>query len=376
MTFDLRIYIIISIFIMVCISLMIFNFAIIYYARVPSTPPSGKIKKWRTVLCWEAILFAGVGSCNEAILLTKLSATKNLVAYSHALQRLKSNLPDAYNDYIHKKYSTFQSLANMYRQKNSIERTCYANFVGNFPQVAGVTHGPLVDTLISYIDDSSTHCGANVLRALCSIGTIDGVVNALQAINDKSLFMHNQLLTNELLNFRGDKETLAEHLWSESRHWNDNIIVSVIQFITKVSNRYREMLMPMLQDSSVSIEVRTAIIRYYGEYIYDPARPILIEFITNSIDSNLTIEAVSALALYPAPDTIIALKSALSNPNWNVRYNASSTLVKLIDKAELLKILQSESNYAREIADYMLELESALQSVDLQEEMDGEKVSA
>jgi len=354
MIFDLRTYIIVGIFMIICISLMIFNFVIIYYGQGRDTPSVSKIKKLKAILCWESVLMFGAGPSHEKVLLKKLSNVADLVAYSDTLKRLKNNSPETYRDYIHNKYSTFQKLADIYSRKHSIERACYADFVSNFPEVAGMNK-QMLDTLISYIYGSGVHCRVNVLRALCSIGSVSGVANALQVISDSSLFIHDQILTNELLNFKGDKEILGDRLWDEGRHWNDNVTVSVVQFITSVSDYYGETFMPVLQNSSTSTEVRAAIIRYYGEHIYEPARPVLIDFIINSTDVNLAIEAASALALYPAPDTIAALKGALSSSDWHVRYNASNTLVRLKPKTQLLEILQGESNYAREIVDYMLE---------------------
>jgi len=364
MSFDLRIYIIVGIFIIICIALMIFNFVIIYYG-LGNAPLTGKVNKWRAILYRQAMIIPGKKPTmlkHQKLLLKKLSNADNLAAYSHALQYIKHEFPEAYNEYIHNCYTTFGKLADIYSRKPLIELTCYTYFICHFPQVVGHTYGTLVDTLISFIDGSSVYCRANILCALCSIGNAQSVVNALQVVSDKSLFMHNQLLTNRLAHFTGDKEILEEYLWRTGQHWNDNILVSVIQFITQVSDSYSEKFLPVLQNASYSTEVRAAIIRYYGKYMYEPVRPVLIEFVVNPTDVNLTIEAISALALYPAPDTIAALKDALSSSRWQIRYSASSTLVELLGKPDLLTLLQDESSYTREIIDYMLERKDILQS--------------
>ncbi|MCL2865384.1 MAG: HEAT repeat domain-containing protein [Lachnospiraceae bacterium] len=378
MVSDLRVYVLIGLFIMVCISLMIFNFVIIRYSRGKNTVSKGKVKRWKAVLRNQTTMIHGVEasvSKHEKLLLKKLPNAENLLVYSQALQYLKNDFPEAYDDYVHKRHATFQKLARIYSRKPRIERTCYADFVYTFPQVAGDTYGQLVEILISYMDDSSIYCRANVLSALCSIGSVQGVVNALRIMNEQSLFMHKNLLTRELLRFKGDKEVLARYLWNERRQWHDNILVPVIQFITQFTEcQYREVLFPVLQDASVSAEVRNAIIRYYGKHKYEPVRPILIDFIVNPPDINLAIRAAIALSLYPAADTVTALKNALLSPNWHVRYNASSTLVEWGEKADLLEVLQSESIYKKEIVEYMLDLESALQNVNLQKEREGEDV--
>jgi len=309
-----------------CIALMLFNFAMIHYSKSKNTPSTSEINKWKLVLYRQVIKSPGVQPNqlkHAKFLLRKLSKPENLVAYAQALQCLKSEFPEAYSDYIQKEHTVFQRLAYMYSKKPRIERTCYADFIGTFPLVAGDTPGQLVDTLISYIDDSNIHCRTKVLGALCSIGSVHGVANVLQLIHDRGLFMHHQLLTNELSNFSGDKEILGEYLWRESRQWNDNITVSVIQFITRFSSRYRDTFLPVLQDSSASPEVRSAVIRYYGEHMYEPVRLILTEFITNPTDSSLTAAAESVLALYPAsaPESSVIQEQELPELNWYMQHN-------------------------------------------------------
>jgi len=381
MSLNLQIYIIVGTFIVICIALMIFNFAIIYYG-LGNAPLENKIKKWKTILYKQTTITPGKKTNplnHQKFLLKKMSNSDNLAAYSNALQHIKQEFPDDYNDYTQNCYATFRKLADIYSRKPLIELTCYTYFICNFPQVVDHTYGKLVNKLISFIDGSGVYCRANILCALCSIGNAQSVVNALQIISDKSLFMHNQLLTNRLAHFTGDKKILEENLWNAGQHWNDNILVSVIQFITRCSNNYREKFLPALQNTSYGTDVRAAIIRYYKKYIYEPVRPILIEFVVNSTDVNLTIESIYALAAYPALDTIVALKNALSSPRWQIRYSASATLVELLQKQELLELLQDEHNYIREIIDYMLERKDILQSsaspLTLHKEMDGEQVN-
>ena len=257
MIFDFRIYVLIGLFMINCIALIIYNFTVIRHSKGQNIASAGKIEKWQRILLQQTTTPLDSKSSalkHEKLLRKKLSNAENLVAYSHALQHLRSEFPKAYKAYIRKRYSTFQRLADIYSRKSRVERTCYADFICTFPEVAGDTHGQLVDTLISYINDSSIHCRAKVLRALCSIGNVHGVVNALQVIHDKSLFMHKQLLTNELSNFKGDKRVLERYLRDESRHWNDSISASVLQFITTLSSGYSE----VLQDASVSVEARAA----------------------------------------------------------------------------------------------------------------------
>jgi len=219
---DIRIYIAIGIFMLISISLMIFNLVIIYYSKNRDAYSSKRNKKWRGVIYRQSGIAPGKkqkASKHEKFLLKKLSNPENLVAYSNALQYLKNEFYEEYRDYINKIYPIFLQLANKYGKKPSIEKACYADFVCNFPQIAkGGMYGHLVDTIITYTDDSSIHCSVNVLRALCSISSTEGVVRTLQMLNDESVFVHNLTLINELSNFNGDKEVLLESLHNKNEH--------------------------------------------------------------------------------------------------------------------------------------------------------------
>jgi len=356
MIFDFRVYVLIGVFMTVCISLIIFNFVVIRYGRKQSAPSTGIIENWKGILNKQTAKASDRKhneSKHEKFLIKKLSGPENLIAYSHALQHLKNKFPNNYKTYIKKRRVAFQKLADTYNRKSSIERTCFADFICNFPQIAGGMYGQLAGTLISYMDDSTVHCRTTVLRALCNIGSAKGVVNALQVINEKSLFIHNLLLTNALSNFKGDKEILMESLWNGAPHWNDNIMVSIIHFITKFSNNYSEMFLPILQDSSINSEVRIAVIRYYRKHMYAPARPILTKIAANFAEADLAAEAAFAL-----------------------RKNEMPAPVKLVDENNLQEVLQDDSDYAKEMLAYMLGLKGTYQNIDLLKEMDGEKLSA
>jgi len=375
MVTDIRIYVAIGLFIIACISLMIFNLIIIRFSRRKHTPSARKIDKWMTILYTETLItgHSKPGSMkHDMFLFRKLSKTRHLVTYSHALQILKVRFPKAYSDYVQNRYTTFRKLAFVYARKALVERTCYADLISNFPELTGNSQGGLTDALVSYIDNSSIHCRTKVLSALCSMGNAQGVVNALQIMNEKSLFIHSHLLTNELSAFNGDKEAFADRLWREGQHWNDNFIVSVVQYITKFSNNFKEAFFPLLNNANKNTAVRVAIIRYYEKHTYEPVRPLLIDFLYSHKNIELSVEAASALSRYPSTDTVDALKNALSSPEWHVRYNASASLLKTGNGDDILTVLNSDNTYRKEIIAYMLELEYALYHSNSQDDLFGE----
>ena len=123
MIFDIGIYLLVGVFIAVCISLIIFNFVIIRYGRERIALSASTIERWKNMLYKQTFKTSSEKfnkSKHEKHLLKKLSRAENLVAYSHALQHLKSDFPVNYSNYIEKKDATFQKLANTYSRKSSI----------------------------------------------------------------------------------------------------------------------------------------------------------------------------------------------------------------------------------------------------------------
>ena len=331
MILDIRIYLIITLFAIVCLSLIMYNFLALYHNR-NSLPSTRKIEKWQKKIVKGRKPF------------WRLRKTKNLAAYALALETMAPATLEP---------KKFTKLAKIYGKKHSACRAFYANFIANFPHLVGMDSREITDTLISYIDDS-VYSRTNVLRALCGLGSDQGVVKALHKINN-TYFLHNQLLTDALNTFSGDKEAFSHLLWEEGGNWNSEITTGVIDFIAKTSRHFGAEFMPLLQKPSTNEKVRAAVVRYYGNHIYEPARPILIELLTNPTYISVAAEAAESLGLYPTKDTSEALRTALYSPYWAVRYAASSSLIAITGTIELRKILQNESIFATEIAQYMVD---------------------
>ena len=65
---------------------------------------------------------------------------------------------------------------------------------------------------------------------------------------------------------------------------------------------------------------------------------------------------ISALAVYPGPQTLEILKKETSSKNWYVRRNAAKSLAVLnTDRDALADILQGNDRYAKEMLEYQLD---------------------
>ncbi|MCR1839173.1 HEAT repeat domain-containing protein [Murimonas intestini] len=287
----------------------------------------------------------------------KLVKTEALFSFGAALDALEEKSPGQTDAYMYSIQGGIQVLASRYAKKDSMDRAYFAFLISRHCPGSTEEFKPVMEILISFLDDSTVYCKENVLKALYSLGNVQAVENALQVFNDRGWFHHQKLLSDGLLTFRGDLEKLAERLWSHHREWNDRIMLSVIQFITGFSENYKEIFLPFLEQETAGREIRLAIMRYYRRHTYEPARPLLISLLLDEKgEDNAKIVAASVLSQYPGEDTAAALKKALQYYNWYVRYNAASSLAaQRIPARELLDVLEGKDRYAKEILEYMLE---------------------
>ena len=381
---DMRLYIAIVMYMVGGLSLMIFNFVVIYRNKVKDKNIGKLNAQWRRVILLEApdgVEKTEFSAKHEQFLYSKLKNVENLEVFASALEYYKErrDISTVFDGYMNMaaKSSVFQRLAFDYRRARNEERAYFAYFISIFPQLAGDSYTNLLDILISYIENANIYCRTNVLKALCKIGNIQALVNALDVMNDNYIFIYQRFLTDELMAFAGDKEALSLFLWAKYKNWNAQLMVSIVIFITMVSDEFKEVFFPILQNEKTDPEVRLAVMRYYRRYKYEPVRPVLIECVADSSNINLAIVAAHTLSAYPGEDTTAALNNALRSSNWHLRYNSASNLVDLgVSTGDMSTLSAIDDKYAKEIVNYMMELKNIELQPETKSSKEGEHVNA
>jgi len=359
---DIRIHMAVIMYMVGCLSLMIYNAMVLYHKRSRSNAMLYSTDKWIKAIYKQLTVDSGATTLSQKHkkqLLKSLKRVEKLITFSNALNYFKlEHSADSFEKYMSMLVQSeiFHILAVIYKEKKSEERAYFAHFVSQYPQVAKNTDGictNMIDTIVSYIESSDIYCRANVLKALCRVGDVYGIINVLQFFNDKHNFIHHKILAEDLFNFTGDKEVLALFLWGKYKVWNYNIMLGIITFITMFSDGFKNAFLPVLQNQSASKEIRIAIIRYYKEYYFKPAQHVLIEYLNQTENYDFATEAASALGAYPGQITTNALISALQSDNWYVQYNAASSLAALGEF--FINGLPSRNSDTLQIMRYMLE---------------------
>lgn len=351
----------IYIYMLICFSLLLYNIIYIIKSYISKKLMKKRSFYWKGEILKQISFLQKQENVEESHLRKlerKLSKTEELIAYVDALDSLNEH--DTFEIYLQNTFVAQQTLALKYAKKDSMNRAFFAYTISKYPSCIGEKFRPIMRILISYLDNSTVYCRENSLKALCALGNIQAVENALQILNDYHWFHHKKLLSDGLATFRGDKEKLMEVLWKHINDWDENIMISVVQFITICGGQYQEVFFPMLLSDNTSIEIRLGIMRYYRRYFYEPVREILYSFLQDdNIDENLIIVAAIVLDRYPGEETIDILKEALHHHNWYVRRNAASSLYNLgVELDTLDNILNGDDRYAKDMLNYKYQVKA------------------
>lgn len=348
-------------YLFICIMLLLYNIVYLFYSDRRERKYKRSARAWRKAIVRQinGIREGKMVERNHKKLMKKLlTNTNQLISYVRALDEVREYSVEL-EGYLRQNYMVIQSLAYHYAKKESIDRAYFAFFISKNAPFDGKEYRPLLEILLSYLEDSTVYCRENVLNALYTLGNSQAVENALQIINDRQWFHHQKLLSDGLMTFTGDKEELSEKLWRHMENWENNLMVSVVQFITASSDKFKERFFRVLQSGDVDLEIRLAILRYYRRHVYEPVRPLLLSYLKgeNITDENMRIVTASVLDRYPGEETVEALKASLHHSNWYFRYNAASSLVTLkVDITQLQDVLEGKDRYAKEILTYMIGL--------------------
>lgn len=346
----------------ICVSMIVFNcVCVIVFRRRDKrlTHRSGDLEQRLREQLQRLGEGGDVEEAHMDYLYKKLTHVGDLLAFDAALDLLRKETEDGavIRQYTARIHQVFVYLAASLK-KDDIRRAHFAYLVAKYRIIEDRPVDYIMDVMLSMASSSNIYCRENALMAIYSSGDTGSVLKALRSINDHGIFHHSKLLTDGLLTFRGSHDTLIRRLLDQLPSFSVPMQVSLLNYIRFCSGGYRKEMLALLQDEKTDHEVRFCCIRYLGRYPYGEAYPLLLHFMHTSPQRRWEYAAVtsSALASYPTEASKAALKTALCDTNWYIRYNASDSLLKLnVPYEELTDILDGHDRFAREILQYRLD---------------------
>ena len=319
-----------------------------------------KIKKWEkkiTDVLSDADLNLDTMQKHWQEMKDQLTSTDELLAYGEALVSIRNRFDgDFVQKYIDMSADVFNHLAYFYKQRGSPEKGAFSFIMANLHPGASLGNTELPEVLLTYFDDADSDCIENILLALCTIGYPQSIARAFEIVTENKWTCSTQLLSDALTWTVGNRKDLATYLALRLMRWNESIQVTIIKFVTNVSGEFADGFLEALQDSRIPTETRFALIRYFGRWIYNPAKPLLIRITKEDDPVGYAVASAQVLKKYSGEDTKEALISALRSSNWDVRRNAAMSLIELgADMKDVIEMNKNGDAYAAQMLGYYLQ---------------------
>ncbi len=357
----MRIELMIYIYGAVCASMILFN--LVYNLLLTRSQPRME-RRCRRI---KASVEAQLQECRETgridparltLMRRRLRRVNNLIAFHRVLEEIFEARPEERADYLHQIQGVMLYLALVYRKRDDMQAAYFAYFLSRNMSLRQMPIDSLQDIMLDYIGKRNLYCRVNALTALYDFGTAERVAQALRIQDDGAVFLHEKILTEGLLSYRGDHDALIRILWSRLYTYSVHTRLAILNYIRFRSGGFCREMFSILQDGREDKELRLSAIRYFGKYVYPPALNPLLTFLADPSPENweYATVAASSLANYSGDRVISALTEALHSGSWYVRSAASQSLERHhVDYSDLIDVVAGQDRYAREMITYRLE---------------------
>lgn len=285
----------------------------------------------------------------------KLHSTEELMAFFEAsLKYINSDqikVAEKFRQFLRDNKRYWVSLGHVYGKKGSISKAYFAFICEQLCINNPEEYDEITKIMLEYALEPSIYCRENALKALYAFGNIDAVVEVFIKLSRNNVIHHRKLVTDGLLEFKGNSVALAESLYDHFDKFNPEYQVAIIDFFRFSGERLKNKLIKLLKQRATDKEIVCALLRYYRKYPVQEYKDTILSYLTIPNDEEWESVSTAALALgkYPGEDTIHALKSALTSKYWYVRLNAARSIAKLgVEEDKLMDILQGQDFYAKE----------------------------
>lgn len=345
------------IYFFVCLLIMLFTVGYIMYQYYRRRTFKKRVKLFKQIIDKQLAVIHDhrpLAEKHRAYLNDKLKHINHLTAYHEALLSYQDH--EDVTDYKRAVEPVMKQLAAYYEKRDDMEKAYFSYFVAK--HAGGVWQDEAIyRTLFHYLDEPNVYLRENVLKALYQQRNPAWIAKAYETLSHQQIDHHQKLIQDGLMRYPYDKQVLMEELFNKRHDFSESILLGVIGFITYETDDYQQQFADWLQEKKVPLEVELKLYRYFKKYPTEQVKPHLLAALTAPQDEK-RIVAADVLAEYCCDDVIQALKTAVSDPNWFVRRNASRSLLQTdVTIDDLMDILTGPDRYARAMLKYYLETE-------------------
>lgn len=221
-----------------------------------------------------------------------------------------------------------------------------------------ITTDEVMDYAFKSLGASSLNIRNAALRVVENSHNPEFIIKVYEIITKDGSYFNDKIIIDFIDSFKGVHNELNKRLAQNVLEFSEQIQISIIEhFVNEVYSEGKDEVLKLMGKAS-SKEVKIAGLKFFKKIPHEPA----LEFILKGVrDDSYEVRAIaaSALASYKGKESLKALKIAISDFNWFVRYNSAFSIIALIEEnylnSEVIKkIIEGKDKYAREIMIYAL----------------------
>lgn len=349
-------------YILICVSLILFNIAYVTSKSIRNTTLEPRSTKFKELFDEEVNAFKDtneISSKYKKYLEEKLKRVRLLIVFQHKIEKLQETEPEVGKRFLEGLMPMIFGLHSSYSKKSNDEKAYFAYILSTLNYDNVRPNRQIIDMMIDYLGIKSIYVNTNTMEAIYKMGDVQGMIRAIKVEDSSETFYHTKLLTDGLLKFSKDKDELNAELWKILNTLSPATQVAIIDYYRLCGTNLKEELVGILKNEKTDLEVKCSVIRYYTKYKHQEALEILLNYVKDeSLDSWIT-KSTSILALknYECHEVKEVLKKELSSRNWFIRNNSAKVLTDWgLSEEDIIDIFKVEDKFAQEILIYYLKV--------------------
>lgn len=273
---------------------------------------------------------------------TKLCKTKNLLT----LQSVMEEYPKQKNLFRSSVLAQFDN----YSKKRDYEQAYYTYLVSTFDYSQSKPTLEFTNALLRFLDSKSLYIFSNTMDALYAIGLIQPLLCAVQKADERNGFQHKKLLVDGLLSAKVNRSEFNEQLLKAFEHYSPYMKECLLDYFRLDGYDISSLCLKLIKSETEDTQVVYSAMRYFIKYPNEEARSVFLEILADpDVYWVRQMLAIQALHVYRDEEVRKAVQKKITHSNWYIRVNAVEYLYSCgLSKEQLFDIIQLRDRYVND----------------------------
>lgn len=287
---------------------------------------------------------------NKHLIIGTLSNIKYLYILNNLIdEKYKIDKKISIVNYLNNNKDIINKLSKHYYRKGNLARSYYSYTLSkiDLPKKSE-------DFMFHMLTTKSVYCVENSLKVLYNTGNVELIIKAYEILSKNKSMYHSKLITDGMMEFKGDKKLLAQELYKDFSNFSTQCKIGFINYFRNIKYNISDDLVTKLEKNSYSKELEISMIRYFTKVKNRKAYKLFVQRLEENYyeDAEYDIVMIQALANSKNKKTIEILTEKLEDNNYYIRYNACVSLTKIIDITKI----ETSDEYAKDMIKYVIDL--------------------